>query len=182
MGSTPIQRLNWGSGREGAPGWINSDRRAGPGIDLVCDIRDGLPLGDESLDYATSVHALQEVAYEELVPVLEELRRVLKPGGTLRLILPDLDKAIQAYLRSDPGYFLVPDEVAQGLGGKLITHVLWYGHSRVLFTHDFIEELLVKAGFRLVVRCRPRETSSRHPEIVALDNRERESLFVEGVK
>ena len=44
-----------------APGWINSDIKERPGIDLSCDILDGLPLDDESIDYITSQHALQEL-------------------------------------------------------------------------------------------------------------------------
>jgi hypothetical protein len=51
-----------------------------------------------------------------------------------------------------------------------------------MFTHDFVEELLLKAGFARVSRCRPRETASPHPGIVELDNRDDESLFVEAVK
>jgi len=151
-------------------------------VDVVADIENGLPLEDDSIDYTVSVHALQEIAYPDLVPTLRELRRVLRPGGVLRLILPDLDKGIQAYLANNPAHFLVPDEDVKSLGGKFIVHMLWYGHSRVLFTHDFVEELLLKAGFAHVVRCQPRETASAHPGIVELDNRESESLFVEAVK
>ena len=50
------------------------------------------------------------------------------------------------------------------------------------FTFDFAEELLVNTGFTNVARCAFRETHSAHAQIVDLDNRERESLFVEAVK
>jgi len=177
-----IKRLNWGCGGGGEPGWINSDRREGALIDHCCDIRNGLPVEAESIDYAVSIHALQEIPWIDLLPVLEELRRVLKTNGVLRLCLPDLEKGLQAFLRGDRGYFLIPDQDAQSLGGKFILHVLWLGHSRMLFTADFIEELLRKAGFREVVQCRYHETSSRFAEIIQLDNREAESLFVEATK
>jgi SAM-dependent methyltransferase len=182
LGKMAIKRLNWGCGPNSMDGWINSDQKAGPGIDLSGDIRDGLPLESDSLDYIVSIHALEEVPYPDLLLVLRELRRVLKPNGTLRLSLPDLDKGIQAYLRQDRDYFLIPDDEVSSVGGKLIVQLLWYGYSRTLFTYDFIEELLHKAGFRYVRQCCYRETSSPYAEIVELDNRERESLFVESTK
>ncbi len=179
---TTVTRLNWGCGGRGEPGWINSDRKTGRGIDLPCDIRGGLPLADESVDYAVSVHALQEVPIPEIVPVLRELRRVLRPGGVLRLCLPDLDKGIAAYLRGDTRHFLIPDDDASSLGGKFVAHMLWYGHSRTLFTADFAVELLLRAGFARAAPQAFRETGSAFAGITELDNREHESLFVEATK
>src|SRR5215203_4716453 len=80
-----LKRLNWGCGPCIAPGWINSDRNPGEGIDLSCDIREGLPLELNILDYIVSIHALQDLPYPDLLPVLKELHRVLKPRGVLRL-------------------------------------------------------------------------------------------------
>jgi SAM-dependent methyltransferase len=181
--TTGIRRLHWGCGGSAAPGWINSDRGEYPGVDLVGDIRDGLPLAGESVDYAVSIHALPEIPYGELVPALQELRRVLKPGGVLRLGLPDLERGVDAYRRGDRDYFaLVPDEDARTIGAKLVTQLVWYGYARTLFVRDFVEEVLRKAGFREVHHVGYRETQSSYPEIVELDNREAESLFVEAVK
>lgn len=176
------RRLNWGCGGYPREGWINSDVTAYPGVDIICDIRDGLPLESDQLDYAVSIHALPEIPYPDLLPALKELRRVLKPEGTLRLGLPDLDKAISAYLSKDSNYFLIPDDDVRSLGGKLVVQMTWYGHSRSVFTPDFVEELLHKARFARVTRCAYRQTASPFAEIVELDNRERESLFVEAVK
>lgn len=177
-----IRRLNWGCGEHLGSGWINSDVKDAPGVDVAGDIRDGLPLESESIDYAVSVHALPELAYPEIVPALTELRRVLKPGGVLRLVLPDLRRAIHAYTMDDRNYFQVDKSEVQSLGGRFIVHVLWYGYSRTLFTTDFAEELLDKAGFIDIAECRYGETQSAFEGIVELDNREGESLFVEGTK
>jgi predicted SAM-dependent methyltransferase len=175
-----MRRLNWGCGDHVAPGWINSDVKPGSKVDLVADIREGLPLESGSVDYAISIHALPEFSYPELVPVLEELRRVLVPGGTLRLALPDLDRGIDAYRAGEEGYFKVGPEEVASLGGRFVVQMLWYGYSRSLFTTDFALELLEKAGFTEVRACSFGATASGIPEIVELDNREEESLFVEG--
>jgi predicted SAM-dependent methyltransferase len=177
-----VRRLNWGCGEYPEPGWLNSDIKDAPGIDIVADVRTGLPLETDSIDYITSIHALPELPYSDLVPALTELRRVLKPGGVLRLALPDLERGIDAFQRGDSDYFHVPDEDARSIGAKFVTQMTWYGYSRSLFVHDFVEELLERAGFTRTTRCKYKQTASRWPDIADLDNRERESLFVEAVK
>ncbi len=177
-----LQRMNWGCGPEPPAGWLNADRLKAPGIQLSCDIRDGLPLVSESLQYIVSIHALQDLPFLDAVAALQELRRVLEPGGVLRLSLPDLERGLAAYLRNDSSYFYIPDSDAETLSGKLIVQMTWYGSSRLMFTFEFARELLQKAGFDTVTRCAYRITASRYPLITELDNRERESLFIEAVK
>jgi predicted SAM-dependent methyltransferase len=177
-----VRRLNWGCGELPEPGWLNSDIKNVPGVDIVADVRSGLPLESDSFDYIASIHALPELPYPDLVPALQELRRVLKPGGTLRLVLPDLQRGIDAFQGNDPEYFHIPDEDARSIGAKFVTQMVWYGYSRSLFLHDFVEELLQRAGFEEIHRCGYKQTASRWPDIVELDNRERESLFMEAVK
>jgi predicted SAM-dependent methyltransferase len=177
-----VKRLNWGCGAHLASGWINSDIKDEPGVDLVCDIRQGLPLETGSIDYAVGIHSLPELAYPEIVPVLEELRRVLEPGGTLRLALPDLRRGIDAYLAADEDYFQVDRDEVRSRGGRFVVQMLWYGYSRTLFTTDFALELLEKAGFVDLSECSFGSSASGIEAIVELDNRERESLFVEARK
>jgi SAM-dependent methyltransferase len=175
------KRLNWGCGASGEPGWINSDIKEGPGIDLPADIMKGLPLEDAAVDYAVSVHALPELPLDMQVPVLTELRRVIRPGGALRLVLPDVTKGVAAYERGDRDYFLVPDEDATNLGSKLIYQLVWYGYIRTLFVPEFIEELCSGRLHRRPARRLP-ETTTAFDGITELDNREAESLYVEAVK
>jgi predicted SAM-dependent methyltransferase len=175
-----VRRLNWGCGTEPTPGWINSDIKEDPTIDLSCDILEGLPLADGSIDYAVSIHALPELRLPDIVPALTELRRVLRPGGVLRLALPDLDRGIRAYLDGESDYFMVPDEDARSPGAKFIVQMLWYGYSKTVFTVDFTVESLERAGFSEIRRCEFGETSGPFPGIVELDNRQEESFFVES--
>ncbi len=176
------RRLHWGCGTVTPYGWVNSDIAAAPGVAVVADIRAGLPLPSDSFDYIVSIHALPEIPYCDQDRTLAELYRLLRPGGVLRLGLPDLDKALAAYLAGDVDYFLIGDDEIRSLAGKLIVQLTWYGRSRCMFTFEFIAELLERAGFRHSVRCGFRQTASPFPGIVELDDRELESLFVEATK
>jgi predicted SAM-dependent methyltransferase len=175
-------RLNWGCGPVIAAGWLNVDRVIRPGVDIAGDIRDGLELADDSIDYAVAMHVLQDLPYLDLVPALVELRRTLKPGGVLRVGVPDLERSIDAWRRGDAGYFYIPDDEVASLGGKLIVQATWYGSVRTPFTWDFLHELTAKAGFSHVRRCEFGQTHSAWPEVAALDNRPRETLYAEAVK
>jgi SAM-dependent methyltransferase len=66
-----------------------------------------LPLHDNSIDYISSQHALPALKVWNQLDALSELRRVLKPGGVLRLCLPDLDLTIAAYQSGRQEYFSV---------------------------------------------------------------------------
>ena len=178
----PIQRLNWGCGANTPYGWINSDICTAPGIDLVADIRQGMPCPDNTFDYIVSIHALPELAYVELDPALTELLRVLKPGGWLRLGLPDMDRAIQAYRQRDIDYFLIGDDVIRSLAGKMMVQLTWFGRSRTMYTQEIITELLERNRYVQVRTAEYQQTHSPHAGITDLDNRPLESLFVEAIK
>jgi predicted SAM-dependent methyltransferase len=177
-----IRRLHWGCGPITPYGWVNSDIHPFPGVDVMADIRAGLPLADDSFDYIVSIHTLPEIPYCDLDRALVELRRVLRPGGVLRLSLPDLDKAINAYLSKDVDYFLISDEVVKSIAGKMIVQLLWYGRSRCMFTVEFMTEMLERNGFHSIQPCLFRQTHSPFPGIIELDDREIESFFIEARK
>ena len=87
-------------------GWINVDQQPRHRIDLAADLRTSLALQSDSIDYIVGIHVLQDLPFLDIPPALMELQRVLKPSGLIRLALPDLDKAICAYLTGDHDYFM----------------------------------------------------------------------------
>jgi SAM-dependent methyltransferase len=177
-----VHRLHWGCGPITPYGWINSDIAPAPGVDVVADIREGLPLPHDAFDYTVSIHALPEIPYSDLDGAVRELHRVLRPGGVLRLGLPDLEKAIAAYRGNDVDYFLIPDEAVKSISGKMIVQLLWYGRSRSMFTAEFMTEILSRNEFTKIEVCGFRQTASRFPAIVELDDRPLESFFIEATK
>jgi SAM-dependent methyltransferase len=175
-----LLRLNLGCGPKAAAGWLNCDVLPLAGVEARMDLRRGLALASDSMGCIAAIHVLQDLAWNEIAPALRELLRVLAPGGTLRLAVPDLDNAIRAYLAGTDGYFYVPDRDARSVGAKLVTQIIWYGSVRTPFTYGFLQEWLQNAGYADIARMP--FGISRVAGLAGLDNRERETLFVEAAK
>ena len=83
--------LNLGCGRDVRPGWVNLDRAALAGVDVVHDLeRVPLPFADGQFARICARDVLEHVDY---LPVLRELHRVLEPGGTLEIQVPHFTSA-----------------------------------------------------------------------------------------
>jgi SAM-dependent methyltransferase len=119
--------VNLGSSARVAPGWNNVDfswllrlarrprlarflhgagvvsdfryerlRRLDPGA--VCwDLRRGVPFGDETFDVVYHSHVLEHLEREDAPGFLRECFRVLKRGGVLRVVVPDLEQLARRY-------------------------------------------------------------------------------------
>ena len=69
------------------------------------DIVNGLPVGNESCDAIYCSHVLEHLTIEEFRRALQNTHKILKPGGVFRLVMPNLNRLIEAYsdnLQSDP--------------------------------------------------------------------------------
>ena len=59
---------------------------------LNFDLTHGIPASDNSLDVVYHSHMLEHLTNTEGIQFLKECNRVLKPGATMRLLVPDLGK------------------------------------------------------------------------------------------
>lgn len=82
-------RLHVGCGGVHHAGWVNIDIQSLPGVDRVLDVREGLPFGD--VEFIFAEHFLEHLHLPDGLRLLAECRRVLAPGGVLRLTTPNLD-------------------------------------------------------------------------------------------
>ena len=85
-----MQRLDIG-GVEQREGWVRVDIVRGDGADVVADIRDLNMFETESCAEIYCSHVLQCLPSADVLDALQELHRVLTPGGKLYLAVPDLD-------------------------------------------------------------------------------------------
>jgi SAM-dependent methyltransferase len=95
-------KLNLGCGDKILPGYVNVDvapTRAGRKPDVICDLRRLEPFQDESADEVLAVHVVEHFWRWEVVDVLREWARVLKPGARMILECPNLQSACEQFLR-----------------------------------------------------------------------------------
>ncbi|WP_258552238.1 methyltransferase domain-containing protein [Helicobacter canis] len=57
-----------------------------------------LPFADESFDVAYSSHFLEHLTPQKALQILKEIKRILKPNGIIRIVVPNLQNLASAYL------------------------------------------------------------------------------------
>lgn len=131
--------LNLGCGPFHPEGWVSVDVEPGMKPDVVADIL-SLPFGDESADKVYLGHVLEHLPFEMVEAALAEATRVLRPGGKLGIVGPDIQLAWEGYKR---GLF-TRDTVegvinGSGCGGHETDIHLWTCEARI------IKSLITKA-------------------------------------
>ena len=90
---------NLGCGARYHPAWINIDFHGDDNTVFSWDLREGLPLPDTSCDVVYSSHAIEHFDRGGARSFIKECWRILKPGGIIRLVAPDLEGIARAYLQ-----------------------------------------------------------------------------------
>jgi predicted SAM-dependent methyltransferase len=96
-------RLHIGCGEGRLAGWVNIDVHPAP---LAMNLLWGLPFATGSGRYVFVSHLLEHLFYPaDVRPFLAEIHRVLAPGGILRIVVPDIEQCIEAYMNHDRSFF-----------------------------------------------------------------------------
>lgn len=160
-------RAHLGSGDHLLEGWANLDIGGPEGV-VLFDLTRPLPFDTGSLEFVFSEHFIEHVPLERAEAVLAECRRVLRPGGVLRVSTPDLRRLVDEYVAgrsdgwADMGW--LPDSPCDLLNEGMR---LW-GHL-YLFDEDKLTSTLRSIGFQTVLRVD--RHLSEHPELRGLESR-----------
>ena len=97
--------LNAGCGHHCLPDWVNLDFIAHGDVQGY-DLRKGIPFPENTFDLVYSSHMLEHLSRDEGMHFLREAYRVLKPGGIVRILTPDLERMAREYLKNLEAYRL----------------------------------------------------------------------------
>lgn len=171
-------KLELGSGpKKGSNGWTTVDIS---GADIDHDLRMGIPLPDESVDWIYTSHMFEHIPYRELVVFIKECFRVLKKGGELSVCVPDASLYIKSYVNGtifrDDTRTYAPAVVNTGSLLDQVNYIAYMdGHHSYMFDRENLVNTLKKSPFR-DVRARDFD------ETLDLETRVFESVYAVAIK
>ncbi len=144
------------------------------------------PLDGNSIEIIYTSHMLEHLSQGSVENVLKEARRVLKPGGIIRIAVPDLKIIMEEYFQSEDANFCMERLMVQPppintLRQKLKLLLVGYRHHQWMYDGNSISKMLVMHGFKDVEIMEAGHSKISNPGILDLREREGESVYVEGV-
>lgn len=94
-----LKLLNLGCGNHFYDDWINYDFVSNSEHVIQHDLLNGIPISDENVDVVYHSHVLEHLNKEDGVQFIGECYRVLKKGGVIRVVIPDLEAIVKEYLK-----------------------------------------------------------------------------------
>lgn len=101
LADRPPLQLNLGCGFKRVDGWVNIDR-IGSAADIYWNLRHPLPLADGSVDAIFHEHLIEHLPFGVGLGFIRECHRLLRPGGVLRISVPDAGRQMRRYAEKDP--------------------------------------------------------------------------------
>jgi len=141
QGPTGPIRLNLGCGEIMLDDYLNIDLHY-TGADIRMDVRT-LDYADNAVDEIFASHLLEHFGKYEILPLLKDWRRVLKSGGILNLIIPDLEWCMKSWLKTEDkeGFALATIFGLQSNDGE---------YHKTGFTKNGLKRILTEAGFKKI--------------------------------
>jgi predicted SAM-dependent methyltransferase len=179
--------LNVGCGLKTQTGFVNLDYEWTPAINICWDITRGIPFPSKQFSGIFSEHCLEHFTRRQAVFILREFFHLLKPGGTARLIVPDVELYINCYVRDRNGEDVI---LPYGTGPVTTTDYTPlmalnrvfrdHGHAYAYDCRD-LSAILAATGFIQIERAAYKQ--GRDPRLL-IDSEDRfpESLYMEASK
>jgi len=92
--------LNLGCGKSYHSDWINMDIKSSGSDVIAHNLFHGIPYADHSVDVVYHSHVLEHMPKQFAPVFIQECFRVLKKGGIIRVVVPDLEQIVREYIKN----------------------------------------------------------------------------------
>jgi predicted SAM-dependent methyltransferase len=141
--------IHLGCGDQNDPRYINVDFIPFRHVHYVHGVTRLMMFKDGFADLVYASHVLEHISYHHSVETLQEWGRLLKPGGVLRISVPDLDKILDIYKTEKHA---IPEIQGPLMGGQNYAYNFHYA----VFNREHLTDLFLKAGFTKVREWDPK--------------------------
>ena len=145
-----MRKIEIGCGKRKREGYECCDVRNLPGIDYVCEA-DNLPFPDASIDEVYSRHLVEHFTLKGFIKTLSEWNRVLKEGGVLYIICPNLLWHLKQILEGSHQSFFEKESKRNdrywGFGCLFGWQQDEYDIHKFGYYFELLRDILVEAGF-----------------------------------
>ena len=140
-------KLNLGCGNKFIPGFVHIDIIDAPHIDYINSIDNLSFIKSDSVELIYASHVLEHFGRHEVLDVLKEWYRVIKPGGKLRLAVPDFEAVVDLYHQEGlkDGRSGLVGLVCGGQRNE-------YDFHKIIFDEMYLTYLLELCGFTSIKR------------------------------
>jgi predicted SAM-dependent methyltransferase len=132
-------KLHLGCGKRFIPGFMHIDAVEYPHVDHVSTIDNLGYIASDSVDLIYTCHVLEHFRRKDVSRVLSEWLRVLKPGGVMRISVPDFSKLCDLYQKNR--------DINQVIGPIFGRQDYLYNIHYNVFDEQSLGALLVESGY-----------------------------------
>lgn len=139
------RKLHLGCGDIRIAGYCNVDIDNLPTVDVIDDILKLQRFPNDFAEQIYACHVLEHLPHSLVIPTLKRWMQVLKPGGELRISVPDIDRIVQIYSKNWGHFQTKGNSPWIGLlyGGQLDP----YDYHKTGFNFCWLSMLLEESGF-----------------------------------
>jgi predicted SAM-dependent methyltransferase len=149
-------KLHLGCGKKYIEGFFHVDALDFPHVDHRGPVDDLSFIASNSVELIYACHLLEHFGRKEVPLVIKEWARVLKPGGVLRIAVPDYGACAELYCQGK--LKTLNDVTGLMVGGQRDQ----YDYHKMIFDETSLTELFRNAGFKEVRRWDWRTTEHAH--------------------
>lgn len=171
--------INLGSGHWKFDGWVNVDLDMDSRPDVCVDLSGGLPFRTTSADFMNTEDFIDQLDLDQAAAFLRECHRILKPGGVIRILTPDVEQLTRLYLHEPEALkTLWRDHVGvplqYGTAAEILNVGMRFAGHTFLYDAETFAGMAADCGFR-AQQVEFRE--SEFPELRGLDLRSPETAL-----